>query len=322
MGEESTSVIAQWLFDTRPWFPGATETRHLESHATRALSLLTSSERAAVLKYFHLRDAKMAIASALLKHYAIAKLSPTTWSGSVISRGPPPHSKPMYTPSSPECNPVSFNVSHQAGLVALVAMPSPTTELGVDIVCTSERQDRDLSLLAAKESGWRDFVDMHADVFSPHEVTYLKYQVLSSLTPSKRPATPEGVNAWKLREFYALWALREAYVKLTGEALLADWLRDLEFRNFRSPRGTASWDTPADEFKEGDEAEVIRTWDIRRKGQRILDVNMCLRSLGPDYMIATAVKTPHDVQGGLCLRLGAYEHLELEKVLTFAEANP
>ncbi len=40
----------------------------------------------------------------------------------------------------------------------------------------------------------------------------------------------------KLRRFYTFWALKEAYVKMTGDALLADWLRVLEFRKVRAPR--------------------------------------------------------------------------------------
>ncbi|KAK4913981.1 hypothetical protein LTR66_017180, partial [Elasticomyces elasticus] len=33
----------------------------------------------------------------------------------------------------------------------------------------------------------------------------------------------------RMRKFYTSWALKEAYIKMVGEGLLAPWLRELEF---------------------------------------------------------------------------------------------
>ncbi|KAK4181354.1 hypothetical protein QBC36DRAFT_374221 [Triangularia setosa] len=319
-------VLVQWILDTRPWYPEATRTAHLETHASRALSLLPAAERASVLRYFHLRDAKMSLASHLLKHYAISKLTTPTvpWSATTITRNS--KTKPVYVDPATGQEPVSFNVTHQAGIVALVAVanyPSGKAETGIDIVCTSERRDRDQKMILTDSSGWPGFVDMHADVFGLGEVPYLKYRVLSAVpglvTGSQKP---EDLVDGKLRAFYALWALREAYIKLTGEALLAEWLQELEFVSFRPPKPTKAWEVPAREDDvDTDTAQVIRKFDIRFRGERVDDVNMCLRSMGPDYMIATAVRTPNHKEDALGWELGPYKFLNLDEVLDFAEAH-
>ncbi|KAK3363274.1 hypothetical protein B0T25DRAFT_526868 [Lasiosphaeria hispida] len=327
-------VLVQWILDTRTWWPEATETRQLETHASRALALLPAAERTSALKYYHVRDAKMAIASSLLKHFVIAKLVPSVpWHATTITRDA--RTKPIYLDPSTGLSPVSFNVTHQAGIVALIGAAQPPAlpvELGIDIVSPAERRARDHSLI--QSDGWPRFVDMHADVFAPQEASYLKYQVLSAvpgLVP--RGAAPDAVVDAKLRAFYALWALREAYVKMTGEALLAEWLRDLEFRRFRPPAPTPAWEVPAREegvgVAEGGEegmgpaygAQVVRDTEIRFRGKRVEDVNLCLRAMGPDYMVCTAVRTPGGTAVGLGWRLGPYQVLSLEEVLAFAESR-
>ncbi|KAK3310977.1 uncharacterized protein B0T15DRAFT_426777 [Chaetomium strumarium] len=358
MSPAEQPILAQWILDTRSWFPEVTSTQQLETHAARAFSFLPPSARTAILRYYHPRDAKMALASALLKHYAVAKLSHTPCNNNnpdgAFTRDA--RTKPVYIDPATGAQPVSFNVSHQAGIVAIIAVagyhppPPPRTapssstnereagqaeagaevgvEVGVDVVCTSERRARDHAMIA--RDGWPAFVDMHADVFAPGEVAYLKHRVLLRMASSVgggggAPTTEQLVDV-KLRAFYALWALREAYVKLTGEALLADWLRELEFVDFRPPRPTAGWEVPAregggQEDRDGEDAEVIRRIDIRFKGNKVEDVNMCLRSVGQDYMIATAVRTPGRKEDGLGWGLGPYEILSLEEVLDFAESS-
>ncbi|KAK3693701.1 hypothetical protein B0T22DRAFT_476524 [Podospora appendiculata] len=330
-------VLVQWILDTRSWFPEATQTRHLETQASRALALLPENERAAVLKYYFVRDAKMSLASALLKHYAISRLAQIPWAATTITRDA--RTKPVWRDPATGSSPVAFNVSHQAGIVALVAVADypGAVEVGVDVVCTSERRERDLAILRGQQ-GWHGFVDMHADVFAAGEAAYLKYQVIREVPWLAAAArqSPERAADGKLRAFYALWALREAYVKLTGEALLAEWLRELEFRYFHPPRPTAAWAVPAIEETtkkkgegegEGDDAgddddapQVIRDIEIRFRGKRVDDVNICLRSVGPDYMICTAVRTPENKADGLGWRLGPYETLSLDEVLGFAES--
>ncbi|CRK44762.1 hypothetical protein BN1723_006288 [Verticillium longisporum] len=112
---------------------------------------------------------------------------------------------------------------------------------------------------------------------------------------------------------------RAAYVKMTGEALLAPWLRDLEFRGFRAPAAASG--------KEGgrlnvDEAEgtAVRQHEIYLEGKKVEDANVCLKSVGPDYMVCAAVRTPGRKGEGLALRLGDFELVRLEELIAFAEA--
>ncbi|KAL2262438.1 hypothetical protein VTK26DRAFT_1341 [Humicola hyalothermophila] len=369
---QSNPTIVQWMFDTRTWFPSATKRDDLKTHPTaqRALALLTPDERKGVMRFYHLRDAKMGLASALFKHYAVARLTsevatgvpPVPWSKTTITaRGV--SRKPVYVDPATGREPVAFNVSHQNGIVIMAAVAGyevdgeakgkgeregkggkqgeeeeedddqVLVQVGVDLVCPTERRIKDLEKVETP-AGWADFVDTHGDVFSPGEVAYLKRYVPTSPAPAAAAAAAAaaaraenladaGVEA-KLRSFYALWCLREAYVKMTGDALGATWLRELEFVNFRAPppqpEGQSGGDGK-DEDAAGDGPYVVRDMHIRLKGKKVEDVNICLRSMGPDFMAATAVRTPKRQEDGLSWRLGGYEVLTLEEVLEFAEAS-
>lgn len=272
------------------------------------------------------RDAKMALGSHLLKHYVISKLHGVPWRETTITRDA--KTKPVYVDPATGRQPVSFNVSHQAGLVALVAVAGyhpegGAVDVGVDVVCVSERRDRDHRMVA--DEGWPAYVDMHADVFAPGEAEYLKYRVLS-VAPggalSAGSSSAEAVLDFKLRCFYTLWCLREAYVKMTGEALLAEWLRELEFRAFLPPVAAAATATTTEtaEGKEEAQGVAVKVEDVWFKGQKVEDANVCIRSWGSDYMTCTAVRTPGHPADGLAFELGPYEMLSMEEVLSFAES--
>ncbi|KAK1829500.1 hypothetical protein QBC39DRAFT_134095 [Podospora conica] len=330
----SSPQLHQWILDTRPWWPEATQTKHLETHASRALSLLPPATRTAILRYYHILDAKMALASALLKHYLAARTDPSLpWHStpSHLTRDPRT-GKPLFTHPT---HPLAFNITHQAGVVALLAVahpPSLTVQVGIDLVSPTERRARDRALVAS--SSWPTFVDMHADVFSPREAAYLKHAVLAAVPGMVAPAAggPDAVVDAKLRAFYALWALREAYVKLTGEALMAEWLGELEFRGFRPAAPTAGFAVPAREEgawdgrvegagRERYGAQVVRHPEVWFRGGRVEGVNMELRAMGEDFMICTAVRTPGREEVGMGWRLGPYRVLDLDEVLEFAEGR-
>ncbi|KAH6697506.1 phosphopantetheinyl transferase [Plectosphaerella plurivora] len=301
-------VIIQWVVDTRPLWPNASKTKDLEQAAARALALLTTDERVAVLRYYHVRDAKLSLASHLLKRLAIARYCRVPWREAAPVRDSA-HSKPVWRdPAGRE--PLCFNVSHQAGIVALFAVadyPGPgRVDVGVDVVCPPERRDRDVAMLAS--DGWERFVDIHSDVFGPREVEYLKTGIKASSSLPGRPgpgASPVEVADFRLRCFYALWCLREAYIKMTGEALMAPWLRDLEFKGFRPP---------------ADEADIVSQHEIYLHGQSVKDANVCLRALGSDFMISAAVRTSEAPKDGLGFRLGSFESIDMDELLGEAEA--
>ncbi|CAK7271739.1 hypothetical protein SEPCBS119000_004761 [Sporothrix epigloea] len=340
----SRPLLVQWMVDTRPLWPEATQTRQLTTVASRALAaLLSDEERAGVLKYFHVRDAKMALVSQLLKHLVVARCTgsdgPVPWRKAVLSRDG--HGKPVFYHEKGRTQLVVFNVSHQNGLVVLAAVyggqlggsgDSSAFEVGIDVVSPQERRLRDHQMMAEEArqsgmnsvaSGWLHFVDVHADVLSPSEVRYLK-----SVAADMQMQDDE-----RLRLFYGLWCLREAYVKMTGEALLAKWLADLEFREFRVP-GIAN--TPLESsaaMAEADslcQGEMETQYDIHFRGASVGDaVNMCLRSVGTGYMVCTAIRAAPgheaDTETRACAlalpTTDAIELLQVDDILDFAERS-
>ncbi|KAG9254224.1 uncharacterized protein F5Z01DRAFT_656319 [Emericellopsis atlantica] len=217
--QEDGTLVIQWVVDTRKLWPKALRTVQLTTYAKRALDLLPKKEQVDVLKYVHVKDAKMALVSRLLKWYLISRYAPCAWDAATPTRNK--NTKPVYiAPDGSE--PVIFNVTHQAGLVVLIAAvrPKPGMSVGVDIVCPTERRDKDLGLIS--KDGWKEYVSMHEEVLSQPECTSLNRLPFKDLDH-------------RLRYFYTLWCLREAYVKMTGEALLAPWLKRLEMRYFAPP---------------------------------------------------------------------------------------
>ncbi|OAA72156.1 4'-phosphopantetheinyl transferase [Cordyceps fumosorosea ARSEF 2679] len=291
------ATAIQWVLDTRKLWPEASKTAELEHVAARAMDLLLPGEREAVLRYFHVRDAKLALGSALLKRLVIAQHVPgLPWAAATAVRDE--HTKPVFR--GPDgAQPVLFNVSHQAGLVVLLAARAGAagTQLGVDVVCPGERRARDLETVLDGRDGWAKYVDMHDSVLSPVEARRLR-----EMEPRDVGGTEEAEADRRLAYFYALWCLREAYVKMTGEALLASWLGELEMRGFAPP---------------GDGETELEVLFGPAGGKRVADVDLRIEwFLGRQYMISTAVRNPDPAAP---LRLGRFELLDLEKVLRQAE---
>ena len=341
--------LFRWLIDTRQLWRDDFETQVTPFHQTFIpfiallqltpppllspqshpfLSLLKPTERQSVLRYYHVRDKAMSLASHLLKYHAISHIYSLPWSSITLSRAP--NHKPCYVPLRAGDAALEFNVSHQAGLVVLIAATSPSgsaedskpiKEVGIDIVCVHERDETP----GIDNNGFDGWVDTYQDVFSPRELDDMKYHLPSLALPSgeivsanalrgiahycKRnvtlPLTLESgqeitidsnlIIEAKLRRFYTFWALKEAYVKLTGEALLADWLRDLEFRGVRAPRAAAA--TAGTEKNDGDEVwgEVVRDVQVWRGNQRLTNVTMEICAFERDYIIASAmIRTDDD----------------------------
>ncbi|KAI5464604.1 4'-phosphopantetheinyl transferase [Mariannaea sp. PMI_226] len=289
MTSNSAPTVIQWVLDTRSLWPSALQTQHLRVVASRALALLPKDEQANVLRYYHVRDAKLALGSVLLKRYVISRFCNVPWDQAVAVRDE--RTKPVFRlPDGSQ--PLLFNVSHQAGLVVLLAVhsPPPGVSVGVDVVCPSERRSRDHQMLT--KEGWPSFVDMHAEVFGKDEVITLKRLPFAQSTDSGRDTL--------LRYFYALWCLREAYVKMTGDALLASWLGDLEMRGFAPPE------------------EKQTPQEVWLRGSQLDNVDVRLAPLLDEYMVSTAIRKG---DGGEQLAIGQFLDLDIEEVLLFAENN-
>ncbi|TFB00968.1 hypothetical protein CCMA1212_007149 [Trichoderma ghanense] len=287
------SSVFLWVLDTRPLWPEASNTKDLPQVASRALSLLSPTEQSAALKYHFLRDAKLSLASSLLKRLAISHFLRVPLPRATPIRDA--RTKPIFIhPPSSNQQPLLFNVSHQAGVVVLFGAhnPPPGVAIGTDIVCPGERRERDVRHVQTE--GWPSFIALHAEVLSPLEVRRMRELPLSPRTEAHR----------LLDYFYADWCLREAYVKMTGEALLAPWLHDLEMRHFAPPG-----ETPP----EGADKEL----EVWFEGSRLTDVDVKLESaLDDEYMICTVVRRG---EGGAGLEVPEPEVLHLEETLARAE---
>lgn len=296
-----------------------------------------------MLKKMFIPDARMSLASALLKRLYISRALDIPWKHVKIARkGDPKHGKPCAVMPDGSFAPIDFNVSHQAGLVSLVGWNPPSNHsqpalVGADIVCVNERDD----YRTIDQDGFDAWIDIYEDIFSEAERWDMKYNVDAvtlldgriiqgrdlgradrcierdkELTVNLPSGGKESFNSdllidAKLRRFYAFFCYKEAYIKLAGEALLASWLKELEFQGVRSPRpGTvARCSTHGTWGERVDDVEVVL------HGSKVEDVKMTLQAFEENFMLATAVQGLNHLEAPPFTKL----HLE-EDVLAFATA--
>ncbi|KIW25202.1 uncharacterized protein PV07_08400 [Cladophialophora immunda] len=174
-------------------------------------------------------------------------------------------------PSSviPNPGPLSPTVLDSLAQIDLSSHPTCTAfehpdlvRLGVDIACTNEdkRTPKDLTT----QSKFDEWIEIFAEMFSDRERRHMRQMPIhipikereegewgsdssSSSAASSPTDGPGGGNTkffqnheariinMKLRRFYAYWSLKEAYIKMVGEGLLASWLRELEFLDVHAP---------------------------------------------------------------------------------------
>ena len=232
----------------------------------------------------------MSLASYLLKYLFIHRSCRVPWNEIRLSRTQPPHGRPCYVPKDDDLC-VEFNVSHQASLVALAGTifyssssssstttpalplcPGGTTllqpQVGIDITCVDETTNRgsrkhaDVTTSAALV----EYVSIFAEVFSSRELATIKGH------------SGGGIEA-ALRLFYTYWALKEAYIKMTGEALLAPWLRELEFTDVQAPdKATRLISRPY---------TGTQTWMY---GKKVPGLRIEIVGFEHDYLVATAAR--------------------------------
>ncbi|KAH7115799.1 hypothetical protein B0J11DRAFT_538474 [Dendryphion nanum] len=311
-----------WLLDTRRLWTGD----GIEESASEALQLISAEEREACIRKYHIADAKMSLGSALLKRLFVSKTLGIPWKEIKFGRKrDPKHGKPCALLPNGVQAPVEFNVSHQAGLVTLIgcrtgsprsnAADDGAIELGVDIVCVNERND----YRVIDQEGFDGWVDMYAEIFSTAESWDMKYNIdisgfplldgvrvtqdmigrhdrccardkeLIATFPSGevRKFSSDLLIDAKLRRFYTYWCYKEAYIKLDGEALLANWIKELEFRNVKSPQpGTVARCSTA-----GTWGEWVGDAEVWLKHKRLQDVRIEIQSFEEDFMIGVAAKS-------------------------------
>ena len=290
----------RWLLDVQSLWPAPgggiqsiQSTAHWATGTTTqlALALLTDGERARVLRFYRPSDAKLSLGSNLLKHRAIANTCQVPWSEATSSEGA--NKKPCYKPLAPNSKSLEFNVSHHGSLVALVGFPGESVKLGVDIV----RMNWEKDYATVIKGGFEAWANVYEMVFSDREI-----KDIASFIPPTRGTQQDEIRA-KLRHFYAHWCLKEAYVKMTGEALLAPWLKDLEFRNVQVPVPASQMDTSA---QMGDWGEICGGVEIWFYGKRVTNVKLEIQAFREDYMIATASSSVE-------MELADFKELDVER---------
>ena len=239
----------------------------------KALELLPSQEQAKVLRFYRPHDAKLSLGSNLLKHKAIVETCNVPWKDSFV--GEDSNRKPCYKPSDPVKPTMEFNVSHHGTLVALVGCSGKNTKLGVDIVQMNWEKDYPTVV----KGGFENWANTYEMVFSDREI-----RDIVNYTKAGSSDTKEDIRI-KLRHFYAHWCLKEAYIKMTGEALLAPWLKDLEFRDVTVPLAASQL---SETSPNGPFGQICNDVEIWFRGSRVMDVKMELQAYNEDYMIGIA----------------------------------
>jgi 4'-phosphopantetheinyl transferase len=284
------------------------------------LQLISPEEREGCIRKYHIADAKMSLASALLKRLFITKSLGIPWKDVRFGRKrDPKHGKPCALLLDGTPAPIEFNVSHQAGLVAIVGCRSERigerseVELGVDIVCVNERNDYRL----IDQEGFNGWVDVYQEIYSHEESWDMKYNVdpfplldgtvvtpdmlgrhdrccrrdqnLTATLPSREQRTFSSdllIDA-KLRRFYTYWCYKEAYIKMDGEALLANWIKELEFKSVRAPKPG----TVARCSTHGTWGERVGDVEVWFKRHRLNNTRMEIQAFEENFMISVAAKT-------------------------------
>lgn len=170
---------------------------------------------------------------------------------------------------------------------AVYSAPKPSSapipsvpQVGIDVTCVDEPgRRRDKAPRTLKDV--TDFIDIFKEVFSQKELDTIKRAASPSAVSTTRPLAEVIKSAMRL--FYAYWALKEAYIKMTGEALLAPWLRELEFTNVLAPPPVA--DEEADKWS--DPYTGVQTLLY---GKIVEDVRVELVAFEADYLVATAAR--------------------------------
>ncbi|KAL8946300.1 MAG: hypothetical protein Q9222_007284 [Ikaeria aurantiellina] len=290
--------IFRWVLDVEPEWPCSETIRPGRDAASRwaaegdnqwVLDLLLSEEREKVLRFYHVRDAKLSLGSQLLKHCAIVQTCQVTWPESIITRDE--NHKPCFIPNDARQKQMEFNVSHHGSLVVLAGCARSNVQIGVDVVQIDLSKD----IPKVRAEGWSSWVSTYEAVFSAQEV-----QDMVTWEPPQS-LSGEALLRAKLRHFYAHWCLKEAYVKMTGEALMASWLQDMEFRNVQVPRSAGEMPGAPSDSEWG---EVFAGVEIWRDGRQVAGIRVELQAFREDYLIGIAVSD-------LVLPLSAHRMIDL-----------
>ena len=154
------------------------------------------------------------------------------------------------------------------------------------------------------------------DILGRHDRCCTRNQHLNITLPNgeEREVDSDLLIDSKLRRFYTFWCYKEAYIKLDGEALLAEWIPQLEFKHVRAPQpGTparcsthGSWGERVSDAevwfsKKGDGKGPVGVQGMEAgERKRLSDMRVEIQAFEEDFMIGVAAKERTDtaVDGG------------------------
>jgi 4'-phosphopantetheinyl transferase len=157
-------------------------------------------------------------------------------------------------------------------------------------------------------------------MFSPNEMNdIIHYNPPASILRY----TPNLDVESKLRRFYTYFCMKEAYIKLVGEGLLADWIKECEFRNVKVPRpcsGSYVWGDKISagqqlrSFSENNPSGVLEIW---LRGKEVQNVRTEIQAFEKDFIITTMM-TPSNLLDS-DEEYPSWKVLHLEDILAAAE---
>ncbi|KAJ9492954.1 hypothetical protein VN97_g285 [Penicillium thymicola] len=292
-------TLVRWYIDVRHWDEKYSDLPFLQT--------LTQSDQTAVKKYYQTSDQRLSLASQLLKYYYVHQATATPWNKIEIQRTPIPENRPFYDAS------LDFNVSHQAGLTIFAGTRAATAHstsgpqglprVGIDIACVDEPSRRRSNRPPKTLADLATFVNVFSDVLSFRELATIKnpYATLKlarelglrKTDPSKD--NEEVLAAYGIRLFYSIWALKESYLKMTGDGLLATWIKDLEFTNVIPPEPVRKFESTGRSPTAPSDQNWGRPYSdvkITLRGIAVHSVRVQLVAFESDYIVATAASGP------------------------------